>query len=307
MVAEVMVAKEEQAVEEQVAALYQLLEAFFSPLPAEVVGLLEQKRDWVITWNPQRRKLKVTTVDLPRKRIAFSPSAKVEIPSFSVVKVGETLGASNDRLYVNKERAFFQGKPGKDLKETLVLVRTLRPLFEALELSDLEEALEVLAESKGEEVRQHGPYVLAWSGKPEDPFLLRRGTIFGDFILDGAFLLGQEVTLQYPQVKVTLQGGVFSKVGLKLTRFELECPEWGPIRIQFLGHVTGHALDANPTAPLIREAVVLILEGERLEGGYLTQMTRELLRVLEEVKDPLGVLKGEDLLRQVGLRLLSRF
>jgi hypothetical protein len=108
-------------------------------------------------------------------------------------------------------------------------------------------------------------------------------------------------------MKAALQGGASSKAGLKLTKFELECLGWRGIRIQFLGHVAGRAPDANPTAPLIREAAVLILEGERMKGGYLTQMTRELLRVLEEVEDPLGALKGEDFLRHVGLYLLSRF
>jgi hypothetical protein len=288
---------------EEVASLRQLLETLFSPLPAEVVKLLREEGDWEVSWSRRRRKLGVTTLDLAREKVVFFSPTRVDIPHFSAVKVGETLGVGNQRLYVNKERAFFQGKPGKDLQETLTLVRTLRPLFDTLGLSDLEEALEALGELKGEEVRRHGPYVLAWSGKSEDPLLLRRGTIFGDFTLDGAFLLGRELVLQYPKAKVVLRGGVFSKggqVGLKLKKFELECSEWGGSQIQFQGRVTCHALHENPMACLVREAVMELSAKE-------PRMNKELLEALLEAEDLLEALGSEDFLRQLGLRLLSRF
>jgi hypothetical protein len=102
------------------------------------------------------------------------------------VEGGIRLG--NGHLYAAPDVAFFYGKVGEELEETLRPVQVFRPLLHALGLSHLEGALEVLAEFKGEEVRQHGPYVLAWRGKPENPLLLRRGAILGDFTLDGAFL-----------------------------------------------------------------------------------------------------------------------
>ncbi len=298
-------------VEEQVASLRQLLEALFSPLPAEMAKLLREERDWEVGWSRRRRKLEITTLDLTRKQVVFFPPTKVDIPRFSAAKVGKVLGVGNDRLYANKGRAFFQGKPGKDLQETLTLVRVLRPLFDTLELSDLEGALEALAELRGEEVRQHGPYVLAWSGKPEDPLLLRRGTMFGDFLLDGTFLLGGEVVLQYPKARVVLQGGVYSRVGLKLEKFELEWPEWRGGHIQFQGKVTCHALDENPMACLVREAAMELLAKESLAmellGRNPSQTIKELLRALRESEDPLEALKDEDFFRHVGLRLLSCF
>ncbi len=299
------------AVQEQLARLRRMLEDLFSPPPAEVVKLLRQERDWELTWSRKRRKLKATTLDLARECVLFVPPTRVDIPRFSVAKVGRTLGVGNDRLYANEERAFFQGKPGKDLQETLTLVRALHPLFEALGLSDLEGALEALGELRGEEVRRHGPYVLAWSGKPEDPLLLRRGTIFGDFLLDGAFLLGREVVLRYPKARVVLQGGVYSRVGLKLKKFELEWPEWGGGHIQFQGRVTCHALAENPIACLVREAAMELLAKESLARELLgrnpSRMIKELLRALREPEDPLEALKDEDFFRQVGLRLLSCF
>jgi hypothetical protein len=262
---------------------------------------------------PPRPLFFVTTLDLAREKVVFFPPTRIDIPRFSAVKVGETLGVGNERLYANKEGAFFQGKPGKDLQETLTLVRTLRPLFDTLGLSDLEEALEALGELGGEEVRQHGPYVLAWSGNPEDPLLLRRGPIFGDFALDGAFLLGRELVLQYPKAKVVLQGGAFSKVGLKLKKFELECSEWGSSQsqIQFQGRVTCHALHENPMACLVREAVMELSAKEPLARELLgrnpSRMNKELLEALLEAEDLLEALKDEDFFRQVGLRLLSHF
>jgi hypothetical protein len=296
---------------EEVVTLRQLLEALFSPLPAEVVKLLREEKDWEVGWSRRRRKIKVTTLDLAREQAVFLLPTRVNIPRFSAAKVGKTLGIGNDRLYVNKERAFFQGKPGKDLEETLALVRVLRPLFDVLGLSDLEGALEALAELRGEEVRQHGPYVLAWSGKPEDPLLLRRGTILGDFVLDGAFLLGRELVLQYPKAKVVLRGGIFSKIGLKLKKFELEWSEWGGGHVQFQGRVTCHALHENPMACLVREAVMELLAREPLARELLgrnpSRMNQELLRGLLEPEDLLEALKDEDFFRQVGLRLLSHF
>jgi len=293
------------AVQEQVVRLRQLLEGLFSPLPPEAVKLLSGGRDWTLAWSPQRGKIKAATLNPTRKRVVFHPSDRADIPYFVVAKVGEILGVGNDRLYANSKGAFFQGKPGKDLEETLNLVRALRPLLEALGLSDLEGALEALAEIRGEEVRRHGPYVLAWSGKPEDPLLLRKGTILGDFALDGAFLLGREVTLRYPKAKVVLQGGVFSKVALGLEKFDFECPEWGS-KIQFQGRVTWHALAENPVADLVREVARKVLEGE-VPNGHPNRATVRLLEYLVEVKDPLDALKDEDFLGQVGLHLLSRF
>jgi hypothetical protein len=297
----------EEQVKEQLDTLYQLLEAFFPPLPAKAAKLLQRERDWNLRWEPQRGKMKVVTIDLALERIVVSIPARVNIPPFSIAKVGEALGVGNGYLYVNEKAAFFQGKSRKDLKETLNLVQAFRPLFDVLGLSDLEEALDALAEFKGEEVRQHGPYVLAWSGKPEDPFLLRRGTIFGNFILDGAFLLGREIVLHYPKAKVVLQGGVFSKVGLKLTKFKLECLEWESVQIQFRGSAKCHALDENPATSLIREAAVLLLERGLPKGNRSTLMVKGLLKAFLEAEDPLEALKDEDFFRQVTLGLLSGF
>jgi hypothetical protein len=65
------------------------------------------------------------------------------------------------RLFARKGRVLFRTQDPRGIKKTLEEVRPLRPLFAALDLADLEAALEALSRLKDGEVRQEGPYVLA--------------------------------------------------------------------------------------------------------------------------------------------------
>jgi hypothetical protein len=117
------------------------------------------------------------------------------------------------KLFAQKGRAFLRTLDGRGVEKALKEVRALRPLFLALDLGDLEGALKALSRLRDGEVRQEGAYVLVRKGRLS---ALMRGSYFGDFLLDGAFLLGRRVTLAYENgVEVSLRAA-FSDSGLRL-------------------------------------------------------------------------------------------
>ncbi len=143
-------------------------------------------REWEMIKFAPRERIKVRLASY-REGPALPLPAGATTPRFSVLKTDTGLWVANGHLYAGPGFAFFQGKVG-ELEETLRMVRILHPLFCALEFPDLEGALETLAGFKREEARFYGPYVIAWSGNPEEPASLRKGSVFGDHLLDGAFL-----------------------------------------------------------------------------------------------------------------------
>jgi hypothetical protein len=259
-----------------------------------------------------------------RKELSLPLAHPVSAPRFGLLRVEGGVWISNGHLFVTPKVVFFQGKVGEDLEETLRLVRDLRPLFHALRLPDLEGALEVLAGFKGEEARFHGPYVLAWSGKPEEPAFLRKGSLFGDPLLDGSFLTGRGVVLRYPRVKVTLEGKVNEKSPKTSFRMTGLTFEWEGMEASFVGGLLeGYlscdlVLEERPGACLVRKGAEEILAKDlsrerdplfrKLHGHLLlAPRMKALLEALVETQDPLKALGDEDFFRQVALRLLSFF
>jgi hypothetical protein len=209
----------------------------------------------------------------------------------------------NPYLRARDERAFFMARrDGDALSETLALVRGLLPLFQALGLGDLEEALVALGDLEAG-AKAHGAHVLI--SDPERGVLaLRRGSLFGDPELDKAFLMGEEVVLPYPEGEVALLGRVSAADGsLMVSGFRVR---WGeevfpqdggllPVEVEehvlifdlpcLLREAAGAALGAKPPPPLA---------------------LRELLRGMTTSEDPMKSLRDESFLRELKLRLLSR-
>jgi hypothetical protein len=114
-------------------------------------------------------------------------------------------------LFARREGASLLARSLWEVEWALEETRALRPLFAALDLEDLEGALEALLELEDGEARREGPYVLAREGEAR---VLRRGAVFQDPALDGAFLLGKEVKISFPEgVELFLEGGMLPKAG----------------------------------------------------------------------------------------------
>lgn len=163
-----------------------------------------------------------------------------------------------------------------------------------------------------------------WSGDPEEPAFLKKGSVFGDPLLDGAFLTGREVVLRYPRVKVTLRGKVNEKGYITLFKMTMLNFEWEGEEASFVGGPhEGYlscdlVLEQHPGARLIRKGAEAILREDlsrkkdplsrKLYANLLlTPKMRALLETLLETQDPLKALGDEDFFRQVSLRLLSFF
>jgi hypothetical protein len=203
------------------------------------------------------------------------------------------------RLFARKGRALFRTRDPRGVKKTLEEVRGLRPLFEAIGLPDLEEALEALSELRNGEIRQRGAYVLARKGRLK---ALNRGNYFGDPLLDGVFLLGEQAVLAYENgVEVVLEG-TFSNRLLSLKEASIR---WGDevARLEEAEWTVVNALDKSAPSFLLRT-----LLGWEVEKAFPARSPRmkALIAELAETENPLEALKDKELHRRVTLRALSR-
>ncbi len=199
-------------------------------------------------------------------------------------------------------RAFFMAHgDGDALSETLALVRGLRPLFQALGLEDLEEALLALGGLEAG-AKAHGAYVLV-SDAGRGVLALRRGSLFGDPGSDKAFLSGEEVVLPYPEGEVALSGRVSAAEGsLVLSGFRIGWREEvfpqdaGLLPVEVEEHVLSFDLPC-----LLREAAGRALRAKPRPPLAL----KELLGEIATSEDPMKSLRDESFLRELKLRLLS--
>ncbi len=194
-------------------ALWTFLEV--SPPPFEVEEALREGRG-VSLWLSQGQKgtqVNFVVEDKPQKH--FSLHRRIPIP-LSIDSRITGLRVVVDNVYAEardgRSNAFL--RTDRREKSALEAVSYFRPLLEALDLSDLERALETLTNlPPWEKGRVEGGYFMAKS-----PYfsLLRRGLVLKDPALDGAFFRGEPVVLSYPEG---------AKLFLKAT-FILESKEW---------------------------------------------------------------------------------
>jgi hypothetical protein len=203
-------------------------------------------------------------------------------------------------LYARRGYAFWMGTAPWQIEEVLREVRSFAPLFAFMGLADLEGALLALGELGDGEARMWGPYVLAREGETR---LLRRGSLFGDPGLDMAFFLaGREVVLSSPggprlSVKAKVKEGD-SGLHIGIERGSLE---WEGEEVQFSSWTREPIESVDLLPDLLKGAM-----NAGLKPGHPSPKMRALVDALKESEDPVGALKGEDLLRKVHLRLLSR-
>jgi hypothetical protein len=200
-------------------------------------------------------------------------------------------------LFATWERAFFRGQGLAEVREAIEGAGALRPLFQALGLADLEKALLALATLKEGEGRMEGPYALVRTG---GFWFLRRGSLFGDPLLDGAFLTGQAVKLAFPGgIRLTLKGSL-SGGTLSLQEGVLE---WGDEAVRFRrGEEYCGAVHAHPISHLVRMG--LWWELDKPLRSYPPRV-RTLIEELRGEEDPIEALRGEDFSRRVHMGILA--
>jgi hypothetical protein len=203
------------------------------------------------------------------------------------------------KLLARKGRAFLRTQDERGVEKALEEVRGLRPLFLALDLGDLEGALEALSKLGDGEVRREGAYVLAREGRLS---ALMRGSYFGDPALDGAFLLGKRVTFAYAgDVEIKLKG-VFSDSGLQLEEAVIRWQD-EVVRREKAEWEEKDLLDETVPLRIFQSFLWSKLEEE--SPGHSPKM-RALIAELTEAEDLLEALKDRELPRRAALRGLSR-
>jgi len=202
-------------------------------------------------------------------------------------------------LFARREGASLLTDGLWEVERALEEARALRPLFAALDLEDLEGALEALLELEDGEARQEGPYVLA---REEDARVLRRGAVFQNPALDGAFLLGEEVRLSFPGgVQVFLEGGMLPEGWIGLRAGSLR---WGEDLVQ-LARPAGYADDRRALSRLLLDGVRWRTKSHDFLYSPRTRALLKELEALNEGEDVLEVLKDKGFFARVYARTLA--
>jgi hypothetical protein len=207
-----------------------------------------------------------------------------------------------EKIFARRGKVFYTAYHVSEVSKGVEVVRLFQPLFEALGLGDLGNALEALLGLEDGEVRMEGEYLLVRRGY----FLLKRGSLLGDFALDKAFFTLKEVKLSFPGgVELAFRGGGFDRGLVHLAELKVR---WGGEEVRFGGEDTkwvgAQANSRDPIGELVRKQVGRDLKV--LDPPPSPKMWA-LLEVLAEKRRPLEALKREDFLREALLATLSRF
>jgi hypothetical protein len=202
-------------------------------------------------------------------------------------------------LFARREGASLLADSLWEAERALEEARALRPLFAALGLADLEGALEALLELEDGGARREGPYVLAREGEAR---VLRRGAIFQTPALDGAFLLGQEVKISFPEgVEVFLEGGMVREGWMGLRAGSLR---WGEDLVH-LARPAGYAEDPRALSRLVLNGVRWRAKSHDFLYSPRTRALLEELAALDEGEDVLEVLGDRSFFARVYTRALA--
>ena len=284
-------------------ALEGLWRAIEVPSPPPEVEEVLRRGGWLQAWRSEFLEKRSVLFQLEgRGPIShFLPSHAPPLGTFSLKAWGGRIQVHvSPALFARRARAYLRTSKPKQVELALEGVRRLRPLFWALGLADLEGAIEALLGLKDGEVRQEGPYILV---RQEDFHALRRGSLFGDPLLDKVFLIGQRpAVLSYPHgVKIALWGS-FSDANITLPRMEVRWKgEVAPLGITPGGY--WNALDKNPISWLVYQGV----RWGRKAHPPLSPRMSALIEELAEAEDPLEVPKTDEFFKRVYMRALSLF
>lgn len=274
------------------------------PPPLELAEFLTRRRKSVVKVRPHYGKETEVTMFFP----IASFRLPTPLPTFPPVRLtGSASGGVEVKvkdIFAREGKVFFSGRHLGKVTENREAVKVLRPLFAALGLEDLEGALEALSGLGEGEARREGEYLLARQRGKEGRFILRRGSLLGDFALDKAFVLGEKVKLFFPgDVELTLEVGGFMEGLVHLVGLEVR---WGEEKARFGAGVKWAEARANrddPAGELVRKRVA---RGLRELDLPLSPRMRALLKALARQKKPLQALRREGFLRRVLLDALSR-
>jgi hypothetical protein len=209
-------------------------------------------------------------------------------------------------VFARRGRVSFYFPDHQNTERAHKVVQAFRPLFRVLGLDDLEGAFEALTALKDGEARMEGAYVLARRG---DRWALRRGSLFGNPLLDKAFLLGEEdLVFSYPEgLSIAF---TTDPVGYKV-RIKAIKVWWGE---EVASYYPSLYRGPAPEAEVIDEGLpgTLIQMGLRewlgkpMRPKYSPRM-EVLLRELSESQNPLEAPKEPDFFRRVHLQALAKF
>ncbi len=298
---EMVEARRDEVLEEARTALEALWEAFGVTYPRS--GFLERVTrvlgegetvfvwpygDWTLrfTHRPSEDRYVSCRRRVPKGfRLRFKPTG-VEVDLASQIR-------TKGRM------VFFEALGLEEVRGALEEVASLRPLFARLGLSDLGEALALLAELKEGELRREAPYFFVRKGEYR---ALHKGSLLGDPDLDARVLFGERVVLRRPgHVGVALKREAFTGSVRGWLELESLVLFWEGKAFPFrkaLG--LGVRLpDEDPIGEVFGHAV----RKADLEGA--SPRMRGLVEELREYPSPLKGLEDPELLRRATLRALS--
>jgi hypothetical protein len=217
-------------------------------------------------------------------------------------------------LFARRDHTFFRTRELDHLREATGLASAFRPLFDAMGLSGLEEALRALPELKGGQVRTQGGYVLARRRSSSGSlWALGRGDLLGNPLLDAAFLVGGRVDLHYPEdlkisfdveVRVKGEGSLETRLAVEIKELKVR---WGGETV-FCADPSLRAKGTNGDLPqtLLLRAFYLRLEKRYALVGWTPRM-QALVEELASSGNPLQAPNDPDFFRRVHLRTLASF
>jgi hypothetical protein len=203
-------------------------------------------------------------------------------------------------LFARRARAFLRAQSPEKVEEAAKVVKALRPFFEAVDLADLEAALEALAALEDGEVRAEGPHVLL---REKGVWALRTGLLLGDLSSTKDFLARGKAVLSYPHgVKIALKGHFWWEGKLGLEELVVQ---WEDEVVRFWRRADRPEPHADPLAEdPVGKMVRQMLERAPRQGAFSPRM-KALIEGLEESEHPLEALKDTGFFKRLHLRALS--
>jgi hypothetical protein len=249
-----------------------------------------EERPEAIVWAPEKARVRLPL-----------PSPRSGTGGFQLTAcVGRTEVEVPSGLLARRGRAFLRTQSLEKVKEAAEVVRAFRPLFEAMDLADLEAALRALAGLKNGEVRVEGPHVLL---RERGVWALRTGLVLEDPSSTKDFLTKGKAVLSYPDgVEVTLKGHFWWERRLGLEELVIR---WQGEVVRFRtasDRPDPHAdpLDEDPVGKMVRRIV-----GQTPRPSAPSPRMKALIEELRASENPLEALKGASFFKRLHLRALS--
>jgi hypothetical protein len=290
-----------EATEETMKALEGLWESFGISSPPSWPEKVLGAGSWVAAKLHEGEGGPEVVVWVPEEARAHFPLSSPMPGDFQLAAcAGRTDVKAASELFARRGRAFLRTGSLEKVKEATKVVKGLRPFFEAIDLADLEAALEALAELKNGEVRVEGPHVLL---RERGVWVLRTGLVLGDPSSTKDFLTRGRAVLSYPHgVEIALKGHFWweGKLGLEelVIRWQGDVVHfWRPA-----DRPEPHAdpLAKDPVGKMVRR----MLEGAPKRGA-LSPRIKALIEGLRESGNPLEALKDAGFFKRLYLRALS--